>query len=357
MSRQVLAEAPSFAFMLLGLWVWIKSWSKKSGWLIAATLLIALSVITKNQLIWVLVPGFALIILANRIYYRQLHWTHEFMPLAGIIIGYVIWLAISLWIVGPTDRASYLETQSALTRASFLHVTPQRWLANLKLLFRSEQWLMALAALIYGFWASRKRSRAGFERLVLPLFAGMAMMSFLVMSLPWARYLYPALALTALCSALLITDLTRWLTERRKLNGLLTATLLIVIVMLLAGPRLVQNIYRITTTNDNSAEKFAALVEQRVPADSNVLNWEWEIEFYSRRSFTHPPYLLFPALIDQVYNQRNSPILEEPRLPPAIDYLIVGPFATETQVFNSALTQRGHQLLASEGPYQLYQLD
>jgi hypothetical protein len=125
----------------------------------------------------------------------------------------------------------------------------------------------------------------------------------------------------------------------------------------LAGPRLVQNIYRITTTNDNSAEKFAALVEQRVPADSNVLNWEWEIEFYSRRSFTHPPYLLFPALIDQVYNQRNSPILEEPRLPPAIDYLIVGPFATETQVFTSALAQRGHQLLVSEGPYQLYQLD
>jgi hypothetical protein len=182
-------------------------------------------------------------------------------------------------------------------------------------------------------------------------------MSFLVLSLPWARYLYPALALAALCNALLLTDLTSWLIKRRKLNGPLTMALLILVITVLVGPRLIQNMYRITTTHDNSAERFATLIEQKVSVDSNVLNWEWEIEFYSRRSFIHPPYRLFPAMIDQVYNQRNALILEEPRLPPTVDYVIVGPFATETHVFTSALSQRGHRLVVTEGPYQLYELD
>ena len=49
-------------------------------------------------------------------------------------------------------------------------------------------------------------------------------------------------------------------------------------------------------------------------------------------------------------------ILEDPRIPAEIDYLIVGPFATQTQVFVSALAQRNHRLLVSEGSYQLFQL-
>jgi 4-amino-4-deoxy-L-arabinose transferase-like glycosyltransferase len=353
--RQVLAEVPSLAFALLGLWLWIKSWRSHQKWLIASAFLFALAVVTKNQFLWIFGLGIVLIFLADRIYYRQLRWASGIVPLAGIVLGYGSWFLLSLWIVHPGDRASYLEAQSALTAASFLHVSLQRSLANLELFYHSEQWLPALVSIAYGLFSSRARTQAALQKLLLPLFTSVALLSFLGPSLPWARYLYLTLALASLCTALLIGDLIGWVGRRGKLGGLLTVVAFVLSLSLLSGQRIVGNIQRIVTTNDRSAEQFAALVDQTVPSSANVLNWEWEIEFYSNRSFVHPPYRLFPAMIDQVYNQRYDPLLDQPRIPPQTHYLIIGPFASQTNVFTSALERQHHALLVCEGPYQLYQ--
>lgn len=357
MGRQVLAETPAFAFMLFGLWLWFKSWQGSLRGLLVSGLLLGLAVITKNQFIWVLGPTFALLVLADLLYYRQLTWLQRLAPLVGIGVGYGAWLLVSLWLVGSANRADYLETQSYLMATTFLHVGPERWVANLKFLYQSGQWLIFFVAVAYALFRSRPRTRQGLQLLTLPLFAGMAMLSFVALSLPWARYLYPPLALGALCSALLLSDLTRWATLRWKLGSLQAAALLALFLILLTGPRLIQNGQRIATTHDNSAARFATLVDEQTAPGSDVLNWEWEIEFYSQRPFRHPPYELFPAMIDQVYNQRTSPLLEEPRLPEEIEYVIVGPFADEIEVFDAALEQRPHRLILSEGPYQLYQLE
>jgi 4-amino-4-deoxy-L-arabinose transferase-like glycosyltransferase len=355
MSRQVLAEIPAFAFMLLGLWVWFKGWNGHAGWLIVSSILMGLAVITKNQFVWVLGPGLGLLIIIDLFYYKQLNWWERLAPLVGIIIGYVGWFLLSLWIVGSANSGSYLEVQGYVARVSFLRLSPQLWLTNLKFLYKSEQWLLALAAIVYGLFLSRKRTLQGLQSLTLPLFASMALLSFLGLSLPWARYLYPALVLAALCAALSITHLVRWISLRWNFGRLQKVALLALIVILLTAPRIVQNVQRITTTSNVNAARFAALVDQHVPATASILNWEWEIEFYSQHFFLHPPNRLFPALLDQLYNGRHSPILDEPRIPLEVDYLIVGPFATDTQVFASALAQRPHDLLVSEGPYQLYQ--
>jgi hypothetical protein len=110
------------------------------------------------------------------------------------------------------------------------------------------------------------------------------------------------------------------------------------------------------TTHDSRAERFAAQVDQQVPMSSSILNWEWEVEFYSQHSFIHPPYQLSQALFSRAHNQRHEAILDEPTIPPETEYLIVGPFADMTHVFTAALDQRQHRLLHSEGLYQLYQL-
>ena len=355
LGRQVLGEVAALAFAFLGIWAWLKSWHGSSSWLITSTLLISLAVMTKNQLIWLLGPGFAIIAFVDRFHHRQLRLVQALAPLAGVILGYGASLLFSLWIVGPSGRASYLEAVQVASAVAFAHTGPHRWLENIKWYGRIG-WLIALVTIGYGFYRSRERSLAGLNRLVLPVFASMALLGFVSLSFPWPRNLHSPLAFVALCTAVLICDLAYWAGTRWRPERLWTAAIVVLAVAVLAGPRLVGNVQRIMAPDDSSIERFAALVDQQVPASSKILNWEWEVEFHSRHSFVHPPYQLSQVLFDEIFNRRQAAILDELSIPPEIEYLIVGPFSTRTQVFASALEKRRYRLLSNEGPYYLYQL-
>lgn len=357
MGRQVLAEVPAMAFLLLGIWVWFKSWHTSWHWTIVSSFLIAAAVVTKNQFLWVVGPTFALITLCDYCYYRQLRWHHRLAPIIGIIIGYGSWGLLSLWIIGPEERTTYLETQSALTRALFWHFYPQRWLSNLAFLHDSGQWITMFLALSYLLYQARQRAEVGLKQLTLLATTGLMLTSFVLISLPWARLLYPVLALSAICVAVSLGGVLATLREHRQLPTIFSALILLTVVAILTGPRLAQTTQRILTTSNSSVVRFADLVDEYVPEEASIGNWEWEVEFYSERTFVHPPYRLFAAQVDAVYNQRFSPMLDQPAIPDAAEYLIIGPFADQTLTFSEDLEQRSHHLLAREGPYRLYQLD
>jgi 4-amino-4-deoxy-L-arabinose transferase-like glycosyltransferase len=351
-SRQVLAEAPAFAFLMFGLWTWIKSWHGNRTWLIASGILIALAVITKNQLLWVIGPGFALTIIIDRLYFHQLNWAHSLVPLGGAILGYGVWYVVALWIVGPTAQTSYLEALSALAAATYLHGNVGRWFYNLQEFFEHPQSWVAMVAIVYGLYRGRERSAASLARVALPIFASVGVAGFILQAIAFPRYELLPLAFALLSCALLIDDLAGWAARRWRSNVPWRVIVIALLTAALAGPRIVQNVQRILTTNDTSAEQFAIQLDNTVPPDAEVLNWEWEIEFYSRSKFVHPPFRLFPALLDAL-DQRYDPILDQPCIPSGTKYLVVGPFGHP--VFDSTLEQRRHRLLVNEGPYYLYQ--
>jgi hypothetical protein len=353
--RQVLAELPALAFLLLGIWAWMRGCRGSWWWLIGGALSLGLSVVTKNQLMWVLVGASGMIILADLIYFRQLNWAQRLIPPAGVILGYGLWFAGSLLILGPDQQATYLECQQALGLATFFRISPSRWFENAKYFLRSDQWLLALIAIGYTLWRSRFRTLDGLHRLMLPVLTGLSLLaSFL--ALPWPRYLFFPLALAALCTAIVIQDVTGWAQNRWKLRNLRAGVLALVLVAFLVGPRLAQNAQRILTGDDNSASVFAARIDQTVPPGEPVLNWEWEIEFFTARNFIHPSYFLFPAMVDSVYNEVYDSLLDAPRIPPDVEYVIVGPFAQTVQAFTEELAEQEHEVIIQEGPYQLYRL-
>jgi hypothetical protein len=161
------------------------------------------------------------------------------------------------------------------------------------------------------------------------------------------------LGFALLCCALLIDDLARWVAKRARPEAVWRTVVVVLLVAVLSGPRMVQNAQRILTTNDTSAQQFATQLDQIVPAGSEVLNWEWEIEFYSDSKFIHPPFRLFPALLDAL-DQRYDAILDQPRIPAGVEYVVVGPFGH--WVFDDTLAEQDHRLLVNEGEYSLYQL-
>ena len=120
--RQVLAEVPALAFLCFGLWTWQKGWSEhKVRWSVLTAILLGLTVITKNQLIWVLMGTFGLLFVIDLFFYRQLTWDQRLAPIFGVLIGYGSWLLVSTQMIEPDKRAAYLEMQYALADASFFH--------------------------------------------------------------------------------------------------------------------------------------------------------------------------------------------------------------------------------------------
>ncbi len=357
LGRQVLAEIPALAFFLWGLWAWLKSWKGSRGWLFLSAALLALAIITKNQLLLLVFPALFLLAIADHFYYRQLSWLDFAIPVGGLLVGYASWQLISWLIVGPAAWPAYAQEVSALTRASFMHFGLSQWKANLKaFLSGSVPWLLSLAAILYGLSLGRKKGRAGLEQVVLPLLAAIALANFLIFNLPWPRYLYLPLALSALVAGIFILDASRWIAARLKLTGLWTGAIVAVAMIISVGPSFVGDFQAIRTTHNTDASVFAAALDRRVPKGDEVLTWEWEVEFYSHSNFVNPPYRLFPALLEQIYNQRTEPILAQPRIPGNIQYLVVGPFDEQVKVFDREIASRHPKSLVSVGPYTLYQL-
>jgi 4-amino-4-deoxy-L-arabinose transferase-like glycosyltransferase len=358
LARQVLAEIPAMAFLLFGIWMWYKSWQNGLKYLIAGSLLIGLSVITKNQLIWTLIPIFLLIYLIDRFYYRQLRWYHTIVPVLCIALAYGAWFLTSIWIVGSAELQTYMDAQKALTNATFLNVSLHRWVNNLKFIKESDQWIIILISIGYCIYKCRTRTLAGLTNLILPLFAIVSTLTFIILNIPWPRYLYLPLAFSALCTGLAIYDFALYLNKVLKTKKALAFPVVILIIGSLIGPRIINDVNLIFTADDTNAIQFVNLIDQKIPKNAKVFGWEWELYFYTDRELYHPPFILFPTMIDQVYNGRNNnPILQQPRIPADTDYLIIGPFASDTQVFTAELNKYQNKLIFNVGPYYLYKLN
>ena len=356
LGRQVLAEIPALSFVLVGWLFWQQSWSEKKFNLGVASLCLFLAALTKNQLILVLLPSFILIGLIDRLYYRCLRWRHSIIPFLAVAAGYSLWSIVAIWIAGPEQQAIYIESLKAVTAAQFLHVGPTRWIENLRMIYRSGQGTLVVLALGFGFWQSRQRDENGLAILSLSLLTAVALASFLLVSPSWPRYLHLPLALAMLCIGVLASNLVYWALARWPDRHILIMSAFSSLMVILIGSRFLANVQRIVKTSDNSACQFAQMLDSQLPLDAHFLNWEWELEFYSSRTFIHPDFRLFPALIDATYNGQHATILDAPRIPATATYVVVGPFASQTRVFDLELTMRSAQLIADVGPYHLYEI-
>jgi 4-amino-4-deoxy-L-arabinose transferase-like glycosyltransferase len=356
--RQVLAEVPALTMVLLGLLAWFRSWNGSRTFLVLSSVTFGLAVITKNQLLWLAIPAFVLLGLADRFYYWKLRWWHTLAPIAGMLTGYLLWGGLQHLIVGSHDWPAYVHSQTALADAQFFHTGPHRWIENARFVRSSGMSLVLMIAvsLIVSVIQSRERSLNGLKRLTLPVFTSLAMMVFVLTSPTWARYLYLPLALAGIVIAPVLADAAVWLSRRMHQERAAALLIAVLLVSVISGRHIAGDLHRVRTVNDQSAHDFAAMIDQQIPASASIYSWEWEIDFYSDHEYTHPSYDLFSALFDQLYNGRYAPILDEQRIPDDVDYLVVGPFATPIGVFVSELEQRPHHLVLQVGDYSLYAL-
>ena len=204
-------------------------------------------------------------------------------PIAATVGTYLGWTAASYLIAGD-QWPRYNEALRLLTASTFLNVGVRRSVECLKLFYRSGQWPLVALALVAIPAAGLVRSVHGAKASVLPLLLAVAVPIGVVFGLPWPRYLYPALVLAALGSAVSLAVLAPRLARRLGSRPIAVGASLVV-VALVAAPRLAYHASRLLSADDDSAERLARHLDTGVPAAATVVNWEWELDFLAERRF------------------------------------------------------------------------
>lgn len=190
---------------------------------------------------------------------------------------------------------------------------------------------------------------------------------YLLLSIGWTRYLFPAMFIGNIFIAVLLRDLAGGFNlprllmrgaevlRRRRFTSrgmvvLLTAIvvpamLILTVIMLygsfIAGP-------------DDSAVRAARFVNTQTKPEALIETYDSELFFLLERSYHYPPDAVQHQLNQRAFlGQRNvidyDPLARDP------DYLVVGPMSEFWQLYQPVLESGAFRLLETCGRYRIYQ--
>jgi hypothetical protein len=369
LGRQVLGEVPALAFLLLGALLWLRAAEatrRATGQLALAALAFGLAALTKNQFGLLLAPTFALLMLLDRGYYRQLRPRFFVIPLAGVIgavaLSYLGQLLIAAAATG--DAGATLRLMREASGGAIFVFSPARWLASLKFLVSPEVYgYWALPGLLYGAALARERSRRGLQQGLLVGFACVGLAWFAFGSIGWPRYAFPALAVAALFVAKLFVDLVAALTRttgaatagRGQAASVGAAALVIGVGLLLAYP-LQDELRTVAAASDRSPQTVAAYLTAQVPQAAVIETWEPELGFLTDHRYHYPPLGWLDRAVRARWLGSGAALTGyDPDAEARPAYLVVGPFARYTGIYAPLIASTSPRLIVTIGEYDVYQ--
>lgn len=374
LGRHVMAEIPSLCWLLLGVLGCqrIDQSPKPQRAAALAGLAFGFTMAIKSQFA---APLWATIVLVGLIdrYVGGRRRTGLFLTMLGVSAMVVLLHAVGIYLsLSEPQLAIFLDDYRATGQAvaGAIWSSTARWNA-LAFLARSEYAWFVVAATAYT-WVQQWRQRPALDLgvVVMCAFVTVWLGWFMIASVGWARYAFPAIAIGHLLVAKLLIDLagieetaqpssTRGglPAGRVRVRGRAAAVALLVAVMIVGTSR--QVLAGIFTSTNRDAFRIAAFIDEHVPATDRIETWEWEVVFLSQTTSFHvPPTRMLPPLMarKQLDHQLhgNSYVVN----PTDTRYLLVGPFAIWTGFYGEGdPSTGGATLLRREGLYSLYALD
>jgi hypothetical protein len=366
--RQVLGEVPGFAFLMLGVLFWWRSTEKGAtrGSLIVASIAFGLAGQTKNDLGMILVPTLAAVFILDRIYYRQLGLRHVLIPIvcvgAGVISEYLVLVPALVRSGDPGQFVSLMRNASA---GAIFVFSPSRMLSAAKFVTSGDVYAYwGLPSLAYGCFLARSRSRAGVQQAFLLSFAIIGLSWFTLVSIGWPRYAFSFLGITAIFAAKFLVDLIASLNrinrpledvERPRLGALPLAASFAVGLFLLASTQ--STVRAVVETPNTDPQQMASYLTAHLPTSTVIETWEPELGFLTDHRYHYPP----PSWLDRAVRAQwlgSTPVVSsyDPIVEAHPDYLLVGPFANYTGIYDRLVDSLNERPIESIGQYRLYRL-
>lgn len=368
--RQVLGEVPGLAYLLLGLLAWILAVQheqhlrergglgrdlvpvSRSNWLILlAGMGFGLALVTKNQFVLIVPPALLMVGLLDWLYYRVCSWRLRIVPLVIACGCFGLWTLAQLQFLGPGSFWQNMQqTRQAAGGAIFVFDMRATLRAGYYVLRPDLYGGLLLPALGYAIWRVRQRNARGLAEMLVVALIGIWLVWFVGASLGWPRYAFPAVALSALTIARMLVDLIERLRGSARLRPLTLAvgcyTALAVLMPLALS---LQTVARY----DDSVQRFAALMNERVPHDVVVETWEPELGVLTDHRYHYPPI----ALLDTAVRHKwlGGPPLVYDGLESAPPYVVVGAFGADTLVYSAPALDQHYVLVEQVGTYALFE--
>jgi hypothetical protein len=252
---------------------------------------------------------------------------------------------------------------------AFVPVLASRLLAVFNLVAFGWLALLGLAFALWRWWRRRhvaEHDDIEIVRLALLLFTGAWMAWFVLLSVGWPRYLFPAVFVGSIFTGALFYELTDHfnfgsllfrasaaLRQRcfdRRYGGALLAVLIIAATV----PLTVRTVYRgyMVDTSDGLLQA-AHFLNTATPADTLIETYESEFFFVLERRYHYPPDQLHVELNRRTYLEQNVAIDYNP-LAADPDYLVVGKIGRTWWLYQPAIEHGDFRLIQTFGEYQVY---
>ena len=369
--RQVLGEVPGMLFLLLALWIWFKEFEKPSlGRLVLVGVLAGLATVTKNQYLIVIAPTFAAGWFLNLVYYRAVKGRYFIVPAVTAAGMYVLWQVFLVLYLGPSTAAENFQSLRIATSGAALVFSPSLMkrsageLLSLKVFFG---WLIPI--LVYGISLCIPRRKEGMKWGILMILVGVNLVWYVVASVSWIRYAFPALAISSLFVARFFEDVTGgfiidWKVFRQAVHGktvelgiqTFRAVAVFWLLAMIAVPFL-QNLFHIVLPPFNAPLLMARFIDENIPQDALVETWEPEMGFLTNHNYHFPPQILLDDAVGFIWRGGPPPSQKyDFTVPVPPDYVLVGQFSSWVQLYPFDVLEKRYTRINEIGAYVLYQL-
>ncbi|MBI1276758.1 MAG: hypothetical protein GC179_01385 [Anaerolineaceae bacterium] len=356
LSRQMLGEVPSFALIILGLWIWFYAWDKGGiGLLILGGLAMGLGVSSKPQVVFTFGTAIGIIALI-RTFWKPRWFLRYLLPPALVVGVFVGWTLIQN--AGMTAQMRQ-ESPALLTEAMQLHfftglfgrtISNTGWLLSALMIFSGGMTLIMLALRSR---AQEVLTNADWGAAVLALIAIVMAVWYAFLSVGFERYTFLGLMFSLLLLGNIVYKGLMLVSDRLHISSqlLLIAVVIVLILVDVGG-----NAYAIVSHwhDENAVEEMANYIDANIPPTAVIESVEVELNsLTTHHEFHRANYTYLYEAIRQRWHENIPFDLKYNLLQANPDYIVIGKTSNWLELYDTAQVQLNFRPVIQFGDYQL----
>jgi hypothetical protein len=190
---------------------------------------------------------------------------------------------------------------------------------------------------------------------------------FVVFSVGWIRYIFPATFIGSIFVAAMMYDFTHGFafayTIRKSLTVLngrgfdrqAIGALFVAVVILTSVPRTTMALYKTYVLDtDTSVQQAAEFLNSQTRPNALIETYDSELFFLLNRPYHYPPDQVHVQLTRRTFLYEDNIKIDYDPLAADPDYLVVGPHSKQWRLYDDVLKVGAFQLVKSYKRYQIY---